>query len=72
MRSRILNIIFPEILFENMDSAAKASYISRSAYIREAVAEKLNRERAGEQAADAVQTNNLEEIDWQRLIDQGD
>lgn len=72
MRSRILNIIFPEVLFENIDRAAKASFISRSAYIREAVAEKLNRERTREQAADAVQTNNLEEIDWQRLIDQGD
>ena len=68
MRSLTLSIKFSTELVQKMTEAARAKYISRSAYIREAVAEKLNRDKV----AGAEQTNSLEEIDWQRLIDQGD
>ncbi len=66
MRSQALNIKFSAELIQKMTVAAKNKYITRSAFIREAVAEKLNRELAESEA------NKPEEIDWQKLLDQGD
>lgn len=43
-----------------MTLAAKAKYISRSAFIREAVAEKLNREQ---------NANKTEAFNWEKLLD---
>lgn len=63
MRSQALNIKFSADLIEKMTEAAKVKYITRSAFIREAVAEKLNRELKIEQS---------ESFDWQKLLDKGD
>ena len=63
MRSHTLNIIFSGELFQKLEEASKTNYISWSAYVRQAVAEKLNREQ--------VAAEN-EVIDWQRLINDRD
>ncbi len=63
MRSRNLHIKFPEELVQKADKFAKALYISRAAFIREAVAEKLNREN---------EINKVEEFDWEKLLDKED
>jgi len=63
MRSKNLHIKFPAELVKKLDKAAKALYISRAAYIREAVAEKLNREN---------QVNTVEVFDWEKLLDKED
>lgn len=63
MRSRIFSIRLPAELVGKINEAAKKRYISRSAFIREAVAEKLNREQTA---------NKTEEIDWEKLLNKED
>lgn len=60
MRNQTLNIKFPGHLVKKVDEAANRKYITRSAFIREAVAEKLDREE--------VKTEEPQ-IDWQKLLD---
>lgn len=59
MRSHTLNIIFSGELFQKLDEASKTKYISRSAYVRQAVAEKLNKEQVAAES---------DVINWQKLI----
>jgi predicted transcriptional regulator len=59
MRSQTLSIKFSRELVTKMTEAAKKKYITRSAFIREAVAEKLNREQA---------TKEEPQIDWEKLL----
>lgn len=60
MRSQALNIKFSKELVQKMNKAAQEKYITRSAFIRQAVAEKLNREQI---------TQEEPQIDWQKLLD---
>lgn len=59
MRSQPLNIKFSAELVKEMTLAAKAKYISRSAFIREAVAKKFNREH---------DANKTEALNWEKLL----
>lgn len=63
MRSQALSVKFSAELVKQMTEAAKSSYISRSAFIRQAVAEKLNRENV---------INKVEVFDWEKLLDEKD
>ena len=66
MRSQQLAIKFSRELVQKMTDAANSKYISRSAFIREAVAEKLDRDRERTEAE--VDHDEEEEFDWEKLL----
>ncbi len=57
MKSKVINISLPQELVDKVDTMAKASYASRSDFIRESVVQRLKRDTSSDAA------------EWETLID---
>lgn len=60
MRSRVFNIRIPDDLLKKIDASAKSRFISKSDFIREAVAKYIN---------DLDESKSSKQPSWQELAD---